>query len=184
MNDDLTNLLPPEREQLLSRDYALRLGVVVVWFVTALTLVAGALLLPTFLLLTENVSARQAHLTGIESALSSTDESSFAARLDALNAGATTISALARAPSASGMLRQALAVPRSGVTLSALSYTPAAGGGAGTLTITGAAATRDALRAYQNALSTSSFAHSVDLPVSAYAKDTDIPFLITVTLKP
>jgi len=48
----------------------------------------------------------------------------------------------------------------------------------------GIAATRDALRNYQIALQNAAFARAADLPVSAYAKDSNISFNITITLKP
>jgi hypothetical protein len=38
------------------------------------------------------------------------------------------------------------------------------------------------LRSYQLALQGASFARAVDLPVSAYAKDADIAFTVTITL--
>ncbi|MFZ1074973.1 MAG: hypothetical protein WAN50_01205 [Minisyncoccia bacterium] len=184
MTEEFTNLLPIERRNALSRDYVLRLCTVAVWFLTALTLAAMVLLLPTYTLLAENASTQQAHLASIEAAMSSGDESSLAARVSALNANAAALSALANAPSASATLRSVLGVAHAGVSLNELSYTPAKGKGAGTVAISGTAATRDALRAYQLALSGASFAHAVDLPVSAYAQDTAIPFTITVTLTP
>jgi hypothetical protein len=54
----------------------------------------------------------------------------------------------------------------------------------GTLSVSGIAVTRGALRAYQLALQSAPFAVAANLPVSAYAKDTDIAFTITVTLTP
>jgi hypothetical protein len=184
MRDDLTNLLPPERQSALSRDYFIRLGVVVVGFVVALTLASMVLLVPTYVLLTESTRAKEAHLATIESTFSSTDATALSARLAALNKNAITLSTLAQRPSASAIIRSVLAISRPGITLSGFTYTPAEVKKPGTLAISGTALTRDALRSYQLALQGAPLALSADLPVSAYAKDSDITFTITVTLAP
>ncbi len=184
MHNELTDLLPSERHEALSRNYFLRLGVVVVWFVTLLVLVSMVLLLPTYVLLTENASTKEAHLSSIDSALSSANGVTLAVRLATLSSEAATLAALAHAPSASATFRNALALSRPGIALSGLAYTPATGKNPGTLAITGIATTRDALRSYQLVLQGAPFARSADLPVSAYAKDSNIAFTITVTLTP
>lgn len=186
MHNELTNLLPPERLRALRRDYFVRLGIVGVFLVIILTLAAAILLLPTFVLLTTNESAAKIHLASIESSLSSSDDAALSAKLAALSNSAASLSALANTRSVSMTVRTILAVPSPGVTLSHLEYSSATdtNNNPNTLTISGIAATRDALRSYQLALQGSSFVHSADLPVSAYAKDTNITFTITVTLAP
>ena len=183
MNNEPINLLPPERQRQLAREYRLRLGTVVAMAITALTFVAGLLLLPTYVLLAQSALAKRAHLANVESTLSSADEASLSAHLDALSSDADILSALGRTPSASATIRTALGISRPGIALSGFTYTPA-GKVPGTLAISGVAATRDALRSYQLALETSSFAAEAALPVSAYAKDANITFTITVTLAP
>ena len=81
-------------------------------------------------------------------------------------------------------MRAVLAISHPGITLSGFDYVPGAGKNPGTLAISGTAATRDTLRNYQTALQSAPFAVTANLPVSAYAKDTGIPFSITVTLAP
>lgn len=184
MDNELTNLLPLERQQALSRGYFVRLGVVISMLLTILTGIAALLLLPTYIFLVQSAASKQEHLANIESTLSSSDEKTLSARLATLSNDVATLAALGRNPSASTVLRTALAVPRPGVALSGFVYTPAAGKIPGTLAITGVAVTRNALRAYQLALQSAPFAAAADLPVSAYAKDTDIEFTITVTLAP
>ena len=100
----------------------------------------------------------------------------------ALTKEASTLAALANTPSASGIIHAALVVPRPGITLSSLTYTPTANKVPGTLAVSGVASTRDALRNYQLALQEAPFAISATLPVSAYAQDTNIAFTITVTM--
>lgn len=184
MRDDLINLLPFERQRALSKDYVLRLGVVIVVFVTTLALASAALLLPTYVLLAASARAKQAHLATIEASFFSTESAALSARLAALSANAATLSALARAPSGSAIIRNALVVAHPGIALSGFSYTPAEGTARGMLVISGTALTRDALRGYQLALGSASFTESAHLPVSAYAKDSNIGFAVTITLRP
>lgn len=184
MNNELTNLLPPERQRELSRDYILRLVVVAAVLATALTLSAAVLLIPTYVFLNGSANDKKVHLARIESTLSSTDEAALSARLSALSTNSTTLTALSNATSVSAIIREMLAVSRPGVTLSGFSYSPSAERGSGTLVISGFSATRDALRNYQLALQKAPFVFSATLPVSAYAKDSNIPFTITVTLSP
>ncbi|MHB1163354.1 MAG: hypothetical protein ACYCZZ_02425 [Minisyncoccota bacterium] len=184
MSSELTNLLPSSRRKAISHEYFSRLGVVVVALVVVLVLAAGVLLVPTYVFLSESTSVKKAHLDAVQSTLTSSNEKELSARLTALSNEAADLVALAARPSASVIIRDALAVARPGVTLSGITYTPVVGKNPGTLALSGIATTRDALRNYQLALQSASFARAADLPVSAYAKDTNIIFMITVTLAP
>lgn len=184
MPNDLTDLLPPERHRALARGYFLRLGVVAVWFASALVLASALLLLPTYVFLAKSYHAKEARLANIESTLSSHDGTASATRLAALTSNTDALAALAHAPSASATIRAALAIARPGITFSGFAYAPADGTHPGTLAISGTAATRDALRKYQLVLQGMSFALSADLPVSTYAKDSNLAFTVTVTLTP
>lgn len=184
MRNELINLLPADRRDLLEREYRYRFGVVVIWLGTLLVAVAAVLLLPTYVFLAGSASAKDAHLASIRSALSSSDQAALSARLSTLSNDAATLMALSRSPSVSKVVSAVLAVSRPGITVSGFTYTAAFGKVAGTLALSGTAATRDALRSYQLALQSAPFARSADLPVSAYAKDTNIDFIITITLAP
>lgn len=184
MHNELTNLLPLERRRVFTRDYFLRLGVVGVVLVTILVCAAALLLVPTYVFLTQSTSAKEARLVAMDASLSSSNESTLSTRLAALTAGATVLTTLADTTSASSIMREVLAVPRPGISLSDFTYTPGAPKASGTLVVSGTAATRDALRNYQLALQSSPFVLSAALPVSAYAKDTGITFSITVALAP
>lgn len=178
----LTNLLPFARQHLLVREYYYRLGVVAVGIVIVLIGVAAILLMPTYVYLVGNAQEKTNRLDHIKAALSSADEIALSARLTALSNDATALIALSKRPSASAAARAALSVPRPGISLSSFTYTP--GVKANILLISGIATTRDSLRGYQIALQGMPFAISATLPVSVYAKDADITFTITISLKP
>ncbi|MBI2025452.1 hypothetical protein HYT04_01535 [Candidatus Kaiserbacteria bacterium] len=184
MRNALTNLLPPERQRLLSRDYALRVGTVVAVLATALVFSAAALLIPTYVYLGGSENTKKADLARIRSVLSSADEAELSARLSVLSANAAELMALSSASSASSVIRETLSIPRPGIALSGFSLTVPMNNESRTLVVTGSSATRDALRGYQLALQGAPFIRSAVLPVSAYAKDSNIPFAITITLAP
>ena len=184
MQNELTNLLPPERQRARARAYVMRACVVGIVLVSALMFTATVLLAPAYVLLTKSASAKEARLASMESALSSGDERELSARLTALTKDAAALTALRDIPSASGMARSVLAIARPGVTLSGFAYAPATDKKERTFSVSGIAATRDALRNYQLALQSAPFARSATLPISAYAKDTDIAFTITIMLVP
>ena len=184
MHNELTNLLPPERQRLLSRDYLLRVGTVVAILAAILALFSSALLIPTYAYLGVSANAKKTELARITSILSSADEAELSSRLSALSENAAALINLSDAPSVSGTIREILFISRPGIALSGISFASSVSDSRGTAVVSGFAATRDALRSYQLALQDAPFARSATLPVSAYAKDSDIAFAITVTLVP
>ncbi len=184
MSDGLTNLLPSERRVRVAREYRYRLGVIIASLITLLSFAAAVLLLPTYVFLTGSVAAKSVRLASIRTSLSSSDQASLSARLSVLSSDTAALTALSSASSASGVIRAILAVSRPGITLSGFTYAPASDDKAGTIALSGMAATRDALRSYQLALQEAPLVRSADLPVSAYAKDTNILFTVTTTLAP
>lgn len=190
MYSEITNLLPSERRRALIYDYVLRLGVVLLIFITMLTFTAAALLLPTYILFEKSITTKKAQVAAMESKLSSAEEDALSARLSVLSASVEALSTLKETVSASVRVRSVLAVSRPGITISSISYTPlttiryknSVGKVPGTIELSGTAATRDALRSYQLALQREPFVVLASLPVSAYAQDKDIGFVITITL--
>ncbi len=177
------NLLPPERLHALVSSYYARLAVVGLGLFVVVLLAAAALLSPSYVYLRETLAIKEA-LLGQSGGEDAGEESLLAARTAALTQRARILTNVVQGRSASSLLREVLAAPRSGVTLVGLNYTSATDNKPGTLLLSGTALSRDQLRNYQLALMGMPFAASVDLPVNAYAKDTNIPFSMTVALKP
>jgi len=184
MRNELTNLLPPERQREFHREYLLRFGTVAVLLFSGLVFAAAALLVPAYLFLDEGIREKEARIATLETEYSSSEEAVLFARLTTLSDNAKTLAELADTPTASSVLRGVLAVSRPGVVLSGFGYSAAAGKNPSTLAVSGVAATREALRSYQIALESPPFSRSANMPVSAYAKDANIPFTITITLAP
>lgn len=184
MNNELTNLLPPERLNKLSRDYLIRLATVTAFMLTALMLIATILLFPSYVFLSKNENAKKSQLISAGSEVSSLDEKKLSVRLSLLSDNMKRLIDLDKVQSINAVASKMLAVNRQGISLSGFSYTAADGNKNGVLVVSGIASTREALRNYQLALEGGSFALSANLPVSAYAKDSQIEFSITITLAP
>jgi hypothetical protein len=184
MRDELTNLLPPERLRALALNYYIRLGVVSLASVTVLTMAAAVLLIPSYVFLDNSLRVKQERLANMEAARSVTNESALTDRITQLSNEVGTLSALAHAHSSVQIARSILSISRTGIRISGFSYAPAVGKTPGTIALRGISQTRDNLRTYQSALQSAPGVASANLPVSAYAKDSNIDFTVTVTLAP
>lgn len=179
MTRDLTNLLPPDRSRALRAVYFLRLGVVGVLLLTGVAIVHGVLLLPSFLFVKHQVDEQKEELARISNTLAGTEEKEVSARVEALNRDATHIAALGKAPTASAAVRAVIALPREGVRLSGFSFMT--GTEKTSMTVSGVASTRESLRRFEQTLAAEPYIESAELPISAYAKESNIPFVITLT---
>lgn len=179
MNSNLTNLLPEDRVRSLRRLYASRLAVVSLFLLAGVIVIHGVLLLPTYVHLMSTVHDRTIILTALTENLGGSEEQEIQARVDVLSEDARYLARLAEIPKASAAIAAVVELPRQGITLTGFSFSPTASGGA-VMSSTGRADTRESLRAYENSLKAVPFVESVELPISAYAKERDIDFTVTL----
>ncbi len=180
MKSALVNLLPPEREKQETRGYYLRLTSTVLVFAAFLLLCASVLQGPLLLFQWERMRALNAESNALSGQLSSTSGGEFSNRIKRLEGNISYLSRLATSTSVTENVASLTGLPHTGVQLSGLSYVPGTKN-SGNMTISGMASTRTALQRYVDVLGTVPFVKNADLPISAYAKDSDIPFTITVT---
>lgn len=178
------NLIPESRANLLIRDYYCRLGVVALILINILFVISAIMLLPAYVSLTSTIHGKEAQLERLSDTLAASGDTALSQRIATLSTDLKRLSVLQDTPPVSSTVRNILATSRSGIVITGLDYTATTRNGSRTVSIMGTAASRDALRTFQIALQQQPFAQSVDLPVSAYAKDTNIPFTITVILSP
>lgn len=181
MFPELTNLLPRSQVRAFRRQYFLRLCTLACLLLTGVIIVHGLLLIPSYLFAQNEVSRETSQLDTLNANLHTTEEAQVQKRLSNLSANVKYLDTLATSTTASAALRATLAVPRTGITLTGFTFVPSVGTRPGTMALSGMAATRDTLRAYALALGALPFVTNADLPISAYAKDNDIPFTITLT---
>ncbi len=183
MMRELTNLLPPDRARALRRVYFLRLAVVGTLLFAGVAVVHGVLLLPTYLHVQGAVMEREAVLASLSG--EGVEEEEIGTRIKALSSDSAYLGRLGTLPKASAAVARVIELPRPGVTLYGFSFMPqlpASDAVAGaTMTVSGIAATREALRTYVASLEAAPYIDAADLPISAYAKERDIEFSITLS---
>lgn len=181
MKSELTNLLPPERARSLRTLYLMRLATVAVLVFVGVALIHSVLLLPAYLYLGEQVKGREALLASLSASIDGNQEKEATARTAALTNDATYLTRLSTMPTASAAIRAVLLVPHTGIRIKGFAYAPAQTGKEAQLRVSGVAGSRDALRRYEEALSREPYVTSTELPISSYAKESDIPFTIALT---
>jgi Tfp pilus assembly protein PilN len=182
MHLEQVNLLPEQRVRSLHREYFARLSVSALLLVSVVVVLAGVMLIPTHVFLQGAILERSKTLAAFSHEVASAEEMAFDARLASLSESTRRITELSSKVSPSRMFAEILSVPRANVVLTGFGFNTAAKEGQ-VVTINGRARTRSDLRAYQLVLQGMPFAENASLPVSAYAKETDIDFVITVVLK-
>lgn len=181
MREELTNLLPADRKKATSRLYSIRLAAVTLLLISFLIVSAVVLRIPTYVYQYQQIQTEQQESVQLASRLSDNQGKGVTARFKALNENISYLSRLASTSSATTVIASVLNVPHQGVTLSGLSYTPAIKGTDEKITLTGKATTRESLQQYVSTLSSLSSGKGAELPISTYAKESDIPFTITLT---
>ena len=180
MFPELTNLLPQNRIRKLRYEYFIRLATVAVNLLIVVMSASVALLVPSYGYMNQQVGARQARLDSLAASLATNQGKEANVRLVTLTTNATYLARLATTPSVTAAMRAVLAVPRTGIVLTAFTFMPPSKQGPGRMSLSGTASTREALRAFHQALGELPFVTTADLPIGVYAKVSDIPFGITL----
>lgn len=182
MSRNLINLLPASRIRTFRRRYFFRLATVGLALFAGVIVIHTVLLLPSFLYIEAEQSAREEELSRLSTELSASLGDAATHELEAFSADAAHLMRLRSLPTASATLRAVLGTPHAGITISGITYAPPKGDAAnGKVTLAGMAGSRESLRAYERALREVPGVDSVELPIGAYAKVSDIDFTVTLT---
>lgn len=176
-----TNLLPEGRVRALRQLYFMRLAVVAVLLLSVVAVAHSIFLLPSFLFLRDQVGEQRDELARLSTALSGGEEKQVSERVARLNADAKRLAELAAEPRASAVISGIVALPRTGIRITGFTYSPKNASVAASMSVSGVASSRESLRAYEQQLAAEPYVDSTSLPISAYAKERDIPFTIALT---
>ena len=174
------HLLPEERIARAKRAYVYRLGSVALSLATCVLLSGIIFLMPSLLSLVENISQERGKASLLlADAPPEVSDTLVSARTEK---EVSSVKTLAELPSVTHDLDAFTRLPHEGVSLQSITYRRDAGK-PGALIVSGTAADRDALRAYQMTLKGQSFIASALIPLSVYAQEANIPFSVTISLK-
>lgn len=178
--------MPEDRRKAFMGNYFYRLGAVTLFVLTFLVIAHGVMLTPSYLFISEQIRVHEEELAELESGIAEKAGDNTGVELASLEASVRALAKLKSAAAGSDIIAALLLIPQEGITLSNFVLEAPKGEGNGRIALTGMADNRDALRSYVQELSSLSFVSSADLPISAYARETDIPFSIIVigTLRP
>lgn len=171
----------------MRRTYFLRLATVALALVVFVVVLNALLLVPTYLYAQGEVERERAELAAADASAQSSEETEVRTRTALLGTTASYLTRIESATAATAALRAVLAVPHEGIALRGFIFTaPKAADAKARMDVNGVAASRDALRRYAAALAALPFVDDAELPISAYAKEREISFTITLTgsLKP
>ncbi len=169
------NLLPKTEKETIRREYHIRLAVVSLWLLFAVGIISSALLLPSFLLSLEKERTAQQHFD----ALAKSVERKSAADSDAVLKGAKSRLALMSREAPKVFLHELLmlivSIKTDRISLTNFSFTEPVEGKR-EIAIAGVGKDRSALLSFVKALERTGLFEKVEVPISNFAKDTDIDF--------
>jgi len=176
------NLLPKTEKGTLRREYRTRLAIVVLWLSFATFLIASFLLLPSFVLSSAKEKAAVHRFTTLSAEVERESGAKFRDKLADIQSRLKFFSRKAPAAHWHELLAQLVSRKTDTISLTTVSF---AGGEDGTrqVIIAGTARDRAGLRAFAKSLERVSFFEKVAVPISNYAKDTDIEFSVHITGK-
>lgn len=176
----MINLIPPKGHTALKHEYILRVGAVY-GFLLAGVLGAGAILMmPTYVL----VSSQLTSVRPDEAQMSATKQTYSDARVTVQQANAVMAQLRNAIPNIemSDVIEEVVRVAPEGVVLSTF-QAEREGKDLKKINIQGKAATRKTLAALKSSLEASSLFATAEVPISDLARENNLPFVVTVTLK-
>ena len=180
-----TNLLPVSARRRLRQSYLLRFVVIALMLATGVVIIHGTLLVPSYLQAASAVKDAEVERTRLQAQTTTAEEQAAQAQLVSLRADIARLTQAHDLPSGSESLYGVLKVPRTGISIRGLSYTAAqTATSSAQMTVAGIAASRESLRQFVGALEDAPGVTAAELPISAYARETAIPFSITLTGAP
>lgn len=181
MSRDLTNFLSEEKKRAFRERYLARVLTVGVCMLLVVLLAHIALMFPTYMFVRQEHDVKAKHLAEITHSAEQSQQEEISRRIASLHNNLKRLNTFTAEPHSMPKIKSVLGVAREGIHITSVSSElPGEGGGTFTMRVIGTADTREGLRAYQLALSSLPFVTSADLPLSAFAKESEIPFSITI----
>lgn len=172
----MINLIPPQGHSALRHEYLLRVASMYCFILGGVFVASAALMIPTYVL-------TSAQLNAVRSDNSENQETTqaFSRASEEIKTASAMLSQLRISQTSvvySTLIEEIVRNAPSGIAFTTFQGRPEEGA----ITIQGLASTRNALASFKNALEASPMFEKADIPISDLARDTNLPFVITVTL--
>lgn len=175
----MINLIPPQGRAALRHEYLLRIGSVGAFLLSGAFLIGAVLLAPTYVLTSSQVTGARGQSSEMEETKRAFDSAFGEIRV------ANTIMAQLRKTDTltpiTKTLEEAVRVAPPGIRFNGFSL-DRKNGGLSQIVIQGVADTRRTLASFKTTLEASDTFEEAVIPISDLARETELPFAITVTL--
>ncbi len=176
----MINLIPPQAKKSITLEYWLRVVTVWAFTIAAMFVLGGVLMIPTYVLINLQVAAFSDSAASASQKLATLKDVS--GDLDTANKQAQALVIGLRYSQMSQYIKLFRKLENNDVTFSQIGINRTKDG-VSPIQLSGTATNRQALAAFRDTLLGQSEVQSVDLPISNLAKDKDIAFNLTVTMK-
>lgn len=177
----MRNLLSQQDKKILNREYKLRITAVSVAFIFFTTLIASALLAPSYIISDYRQNAMRTRSEIIKKSIASRERSASNSILNETKAKLKSLEKDAERASLVETFETIANRKIEGIKIKGLFYERKAGEGGGEITITGRSSKREPLLRFRKDLENEEIFSSAILPISNLAPDSDIEFSIKVT---
>jgi hypothetical protein len=171
------HLLPEKEKKILQREYISRLILIGLIFVLASLLVGSVFLFPSYLLSVRKLADANMNNQQVKSAIAAKTDSALTTFLATLKDNLNALVPISKTTNFSILAREITDKKESGIKINEFSQSDQ------TLIINGVSSDRQSLLRFSHELQTIKDFSKVDLPISDFAKDKDINFSITLTVK-
>ncbi len=175
----MINLIPPQGHSALRHEYMLRIASMYCFILGGVLVASAALMIPTYVLTSSQLEA-------VRSDNSENHETTqaFSRASEEIKTATAMMSQLRVTESAivySTIIEEIVRSAPNGIAFTTFQGRPEEDE-LTQITIQGLASTRNALASFKNALESSVMFEKADIPISDLARDTNLPFVVTVTL--
>ncbi len=176
----MINLIPPIGEAILKRDYLLRVGSTAGFLMGSVFLVLAGSLIPTYVLTSSQIQEYETKLSGTEDvAQAYTDAEN---EVESSKILLTQLKTPEPAYLTSNLIKDVESMAPAGVVFKSF-HTNTNERTGDTFIVQGTASTREVLIQFKNGLKTIQRFEKAEVPISDLARDIDLPFSMTITLK-
>lgn len=176
------NLLPENLKKKITREYKLRLTIIILAFVISTQVFLLVFLFPSWLLSFYRGKDFLVRSDEINRFLSAEDVSSTISYIKVLNSKLKIIDENQNYPELIPVLNSVLKERTSNIRINGISYTVNSAN-SGVLTLSGIGGSRESLVSFSKKIKEIEFFKKVDLPLSNLAKDKDIEFSININIE-
>lgn len=177
----MINLIPPYARKQVKTEYWVRVAFVWMLLVACGLCIVLILMVPSYLLVHAQLTTYQEQYSQVIA------DSASAQELEAAVANANTYAQKLlsdeSSPAVTGIIDELTRITSDTISLSFLDINRTESGAVETIVVKGEAQTRTDLVAYRDAILADPLFTTADLPIANLAKDKEVPFSITITLK-